>query len=52
MNVDKIGMGRLAVQLMINRAENPEQGYVSMRVHTRLIERQSVRALSAVGESK
>jgi LacI family transcriptional regulator len=42
MNVDKVGMGRLAVQLLINRAENPDQGTVSMRVHTRLVERQSV----------
>jgi LacI family transcriptional regulator len=45
MNVDKVGMGRMAVQLMINRAENPEQGYVTMRVHCRLVERCSVRDL-------
>lgn len=45
MNVDKVGMGRLAVQLIINRAENPDQGTVSMRVHTRLVERLSVRDL-------
>jgi len=47
MNVDKVGMGRMAVQLLVNRAENPDQGYVSMRVHTRLVERQSVRDLNA-----
>ena len=44
-NVDKVSMGRLAVQLMINRAENPEQGFVTMRLHTHLVERQSVRCL-------
>jgi LacI family transcriptional regulator len=42
-NVDKVSMGRLAVQLMLNRAENPEQGFVTMRLHTHLVERQSVR---------
>jgi len=45
-NVDKLGMGRLAVQLIVNRAENPEQGYVTMRLHTSLVERQSVRDLT------
>jgi DNA-binding LacI/PurR family transcriptional regulator len=44
-NVDKVGMGRLAVQLLINRAENPDQSFVTMRVHTRLVERGSVRNL-------
>ena len=44
-HVDKVGMGRLAVQLMINRAENPDQGHVTMRLHTTLVERQSVRDL-------
>lgn len=46
-DVDKISMGRLAVQLMINRADNPDQGFVTMRLHTRLIERLSVRDLRA-----
>lgn len=41
-NVDKVGMGRLAVQLIINRAENPDQGHVTMQIHTRLVERLSV----------
>lgn len=48
MNVDKISMGRLAVQLMISRAENPDQGFISMILHTNLIERQSVRDLRSV----
>lgn len=47
MNVDKVGMGRLAVQLMINRAENPDQGFVTMRLHTTLVERQSVKSITA-----
>jgi LacI family transcriptional regulator len=45
MHVDKIGMGRLAVQLMINRAENADLGIVTLYVHTKLIERQSVKDL-------
>lgn len=45
-HVDKVGMGRLAVQLMINRAENPDQGFVTMHLHTQLVERQSVRDLN------
>lgn len=45
-NVDKVGMGRLAVQLMINRAENPDQGFVTMRLHTTLVERNSVQMLN------
>ncbi len=45
MNVDKISIGRLAVHLILNRAENPEQGHVSIIVHPNLIERKSVRDL-------
>jgi DNA-binding LacI/PurR family transcriptional regulator len=44
-HVDKAGMGRLAVHLLINRAENPLQGYVTMHMHTHLVERQSVRKI-------
>lgn len=47
MNVDKTSIGRLAVQLMITRAENPDQGFISMILHTNLVERQSVRDLRA-----
>jgi LacI family transcriptional regulator len=46
MNVDKVGMGRLAVQLVVNRAENPDQGFITMRMHTRLIERSSVKDIT------
>lgn len=52
MHVDKVGMGRLAVQLMINRADSLDQGHVSMRVHTRLVERQSVRSLNPLPPDK
>jgi hypothetical protein len=38
-------MGRLAVQLMVSRVENPDLGIVTLYVHTKLIERQSVRDL-------
>lgn len=50
MNVDKVALGRMAVQLLMNRAENPDQGFVSMRIHTRLVERHSVRALNIEGK--
>lgn len=47
MNVDKVSIGRLAVQLMITRAENPDQGFINMLLHTNLVERKSVRDLRA-----
>jgi LacI family transcriptional regulator len=49
MQVDKISLGRLAVQLIINRAENPNLGRVTMHLHTSLIERQSVRDIRGDG---
>ncbi len=42
MHVDKIGMGRLAVQLLVNRIEYPESSPVKAAVLPRLIERSSV----------
>jgi LacI family transcriptional regulator len=45
MHVDKIGMGRLGVQLLVNRIEHPETSPVRAAVRPRLIERNSVRAL-------
>jgi len=43
MHVDKIGMGRLAVQVLINRVEYPESNPVTTTIHPNLVERQSVR---------
>jgi LacI family transcriptional regulator len=45
MHIDKVSMGRLAVQLLINRIENPDQACVTLYLHTSLVERQSVRNL-------
>lgn len=42
MRVDKIGMGRLAVQLLRNRAQHPDAERVTALVMPRLIERHSV----------
>ncbi len=42
MQVDKIGMGRLATQLLINRIEYPEADKVKVVIRPHLIERQSV----------
>jgi LacI family transcriptional regulator len=41
-HVDHFGMGRLAVQMLINRAEHPDQGYTTTHMLTRLVERKSV----------
>jgi len=41
-HVDKVGMGRLAVQLLANRAEHPEASPVKAFICPRLIERHSV----------
>lgn len=46
MHVDKIGMGRMAVQLLRNRAQHPEAERVTAVVRPRLIERQSVKTLT------
>jgi len=45
MQVDKLGMGRLAVQLLINRIEHPEANLVRAAIRPRLVERSSVRAI-------
>jgi LacI family transcriptional regulator len=42
MHVDKAGMGRMAVQLLINRVESPNTERVTSVIHPRLIERESV----------
>lgn len=43
MRIDKMGMGRLAAQLLLNRLEFPEAAKVQTVIHPHLIERQSVR---------
>lgn len=45
MHVDKVGMGRLAVQLLANRIEHPESSPVRVTIRPRLIERYSVRPI-------
>jgi LacI family transcriptional regulator len=42
MHVDKVGMGRLAVQLLINRIEHPDSDLTRVTVRSHLIERESV----------
>jgi LacI family transcriptional regulator len=41
MHVDKVGMGRMAVQLLINRVEFPDAERVTFVLHPSLIERRS-----------
>lgn len=45
MHVDKLGMGRLGVQVLTNRVEHPESSPVRVVVCPELIERQSVCAI-------
>jgi LacI family transcriptional regulator len=45
MHVDKVGMGRLAVQLLVNRVEYPESSPLTAVIHPHLIERHSVRGI-------
>jgi LacI family transcriptional regulator len=45
MQVDKVGMGRLAVHLLVNRVSHPESSPVKAVVRPRLIERDSVCAI-------
>ncbi|HNP72680.1 MAG TPA: LacI family DNA-binding transcriptional regulator [Kouleothrix sp.] len=51
MQIDKISMGRMAVQLLTNRAEQPAAGGVTLMLRPTLIERQSVRALAALASA-
>jgi LacI family transcriptional regulator len=48
MHVDKAGLGRLAVQLLANRAEFPDSGCVTAMLRPTLVERQSVGAITPV----
>jgi LacI family transcriptional regulator len=45
MHVDKVGMGSMAVQLLVNRVEYPDSSPVTTVIRPRLIERQSVRKI-------
>lgn len=45
MHVDKVSMGRFAVQLLANRAEYPDQAPATVSLRPRLLERQSVQRL-------
>lgn len=42
MRIDKMGMGRLAAQLLLNRIENPGMGQTQIIIRPSLIERQSI----------
>jgi LacI family transcriptional regulator, galactose operon repressor len=48
MHVDKSGLGRLAVQLLANRAEFPDAGCVTAVLQPTMVERQSVCAITPV----
>ena len=48
MLVDKVGMGRLAAQLLINRIEHPAAAHVCAWIRPTLVERQSVAAIASI----
>jgi len=50
MQIDKVSMGRLAVQLLANRVAFPASGCVTTVMRPKLIERQSVRIMTATFE--
>ncbi len=45
MHVDKFGMGRLAMQLLMNRVEYPESNPATVVLYPKLVERNSVRRI-------
>jgi LacI family transcriptional regulator len=45
MQVDKVGMGRLAVSLLVNRIQHPDAAQVVARLRPRLIERDSAKSV-------
>jgi LacI family transcriptional regulator len=46
MHVDKVSMGRVAVQLLLNRIEHPEASPITALIRPTLVARQSVRTLA------
>jgi LacI family transcriptional regulator len=52
MNVDRLLMGELAVQQLLNRCQYPDRAPITILVRTELIVRQSVRCLSHRSEEK
>jgi len=47
MQIDKTAMGRLSVQILLNREEEPKSGRITVVVHPRLIERNSVKCIQS-----
>ena len=45
MQIDKISLGRTAVQTLINHVQAPESPRVTVALCTRLVERQSVQEI-------
>jgi LacI family transcriptional regulator len=45
MQVDKVAMGKAAVDLLIRRVENPDASTMTITIHPRLVERSSVKHL-------
>ncbi len=45
MHIDKMSMGRLAVEMLLSRSENPDQAPITVSLHTHIVERVSVTAL-------
>lgn len=48
MHVDTVAMGRAAVQLLALRIENPDMARVTLTIHPKLVERETVTIIGAV----
>ena len=48
MHVDTVAMGRAAVQLLLNRIENPDSARMTLTIHPTLVERESVAEAKAL----
>jgi DNA-binding LacI/PurR family transcriptional regulator len=47
MQVDKMIMGQMAVQLLANRVEQPDSGRITLTIHPGLVERNSVKPVQS-----
>ena len=47
MQIDKYAIGRMAIQLLFNRIEEPKSGRITVTIHPNLIERNSVKQIQS-----
>ena len=47
MQIDKVAMGKMAVQLLFNRIQSPKSGRITAVIHPQLVERNSVKRIQS-----